>query len=277
MGTPTFYWYPNQNGGPSSVDLGEELSDLPVQAEVIGEPSPLPGHGVVALGIVHRVEIVLEDFGSGTNGTLAAQLEPMIAHLQVGGLVGFGRDSAKLFAARLPRKPTAGTTTIRPLSNIFTSWNASAALADNDRIILEEPFPGHRREYVQVNGTPSATAIVLDSPGTVYAYETPPIARYEDFWPVLYLDPKADPGGILTSERRRIWTLRLPLIWSPNLAASLWRPPGVAFPSLDTVGLTVLRSGTVHQGATLESAVRPRVSRSLLMGGPRIHNRGWIS
>jgi hypothetical protein len=201
----------------------------------------------------------------------------MLAHLSAGGLVGFSRDSAKLWAARLPRKPTAGTTTIRPLSNIFTAWNGSAAIADNDRLVAEEPFPGHRSEYLTVNGTPSATSVGLDSPGTVYSYQTPPIVRWEDFWPALYLDPGADLSQVLTSDQRRTWNLRLPLVWSPNLAASLWTPPGAAFGALDAVGQTVLRSSAMNHGATLESAIRPRVSRSLLMGGPRIHNRGWVT
>ena len=119
MGTPRIYYYPDDTGTLETVNLGETLSDLIDDQEVIGGQSTGDG-GVLQRtvdGTFWRVRVLLSRFGTSPgNDELERQLQSFTSHAQRGGPFIFSRDHDKTYAVKLASAPARGATSLTATS-----------------------------------------------------------------------------------------------------------------------------------------------------------------
>ena len=221
MGTPRIWYYPNNVGTLETVIIGETLSDLTDDQEVIGGQSTGDG-GVLQRttdGTFWRVRVLLSRFGSSPgNSELERQLQSFTSHAQRGGPFIFSRDHEKAWAVKLTTTPNRGTNSLTGSSvNGLYNLNNSAAVASGDELVIESAGREDRREIK--TGSNSGTAITLGV-GLTYSYRQTTFARWRDCYPVCFLE---DAGPIVRSDRRRNWTLDMTFTYSASAAVRLFR------------------------------------------------------
>lgn len=221
MGTPRIWYYPNNVGTLETVNLGETLSDLIDDQEVIGDQSTGDG-GVLQRtvdGSFWRVRVLLSRFGSAPgNSELERQLQIFTNHAQRGGPFVFSRDHDKTYAVKLSAAPARGATSLTATSNngLF-NINSSAGVVAGDELVIESAGREDRREIKL--GSNSGTAITLGA-GLTYSYTQTTFARWRDCYPVCFLE---SPDAIVRSDRRRNWTLDMTFTYSASAAVRLFR------------------------------------------------------
>lgn len=231
MGNPYFYWYPDEDAPLKTVDFGEALSDL--YEEPADQAVDAEGPDGVAwrtyLGGNRRVRIQLERFGSSTpaDSTLEMQLQSMESHLARGGVVGFSRDHAKTWCVGCSSTVLLSGATLIPADapNLFSSWSASAALADLDHLVVETPWPDSRRELVRAGDaiTTSTTLVPLDT-ALLHTFALGAVVRWRDFWPVLRRPASELARPLVHSDRRRNFTLDATFVYTPASVLALAGP-----------------------------------------------------
>tara|TARA_R100001443_G_scaffold112277_1_gene125709 strand:+ start:773 stop:1735 length:963 start_codon:yes stop_codon:yes gene_type:complete len=233
MGLPFFCWKP-QIPLPqrTHVDLGEELSDLQVTpVRVASDAVTLNGRYT---RLTHtpqlQVRIVLERF---KDRHLFRKLSAMINHLERGGYVTFGLDSAKAYGAKIKTEHTQNRTTIDVSSNLYKRYHPDSSSLDmlaasttapyGDEIVIESPPPIAAREYFTVVGATDAGSggarYKIDTSSTItgdmlrFDYPVDSFVRFSDFYPRLFLPESQVGGGLLTHDHRNTYTLDLPLTY----------------------------------------------------------------
>lgn len=214
MGYPAFYWYPVAGSTLEFLSLEDRLQDLDAVQTVEREDSI--GYNGVQFGALQQealeVRIVWERFGSNSPGSnnKERRLQSMMNHLLRGLPVGFARDADKCVAYKLASAPTRGTSTgTLTTRQLFYAWNASAALAANDELVLETAARECKREWKTVSGIVGSTLTYDDTTFNTFTGTT--FIRYRDFWPCLFL-PRTEAS--VESHRRRNWTLDLTLTYA---------------------------------------------------------------
>jgi hypothetical protein len=211
MGNAKFWYYPG--AALHEIDLGEGLSDLHV--------TPLRTHSDVFTmngGMFRQTQdsklqcrIILDRF---TSKTVAAELESMMAHLELGGIVSFSADADKAVAAYLTTTPGQGDTTIRHGNgkNLFSVFNSSAALSAGDYVCVQNGNPGLKREYSRILTQSNLLTTLTDAVRYDYPTTQSTLYRYRDFYPVLKMPEDAMNTASLTSDHRISYTLDLVMI-----------------------------------------------------------------
>ncbi len=221
MGTPRIYYYPDDTGTLEVVNLGEVLSDLTDDQEVIGGQSTGDG-GVLQRttdGSFWRVRVLLSRFGTTPGSSeLERQLQSFTSHAQRGGPFIFSRDHDKTYAVKLASAPARGTTALTATSvNGLYNLNSSARVTTGDDLVIENAGREDRRE-IKTGGNVT-TAITLGS-GLDYTYTQTTFVRWRDCYPVCFLEA---PEAIVRSDRRRNWSLDMTFTYSASAAVRLFR------------------------------------------------------
>lgn len=221
MGTPRIYYYPDDTGTLETVNLGETLSDLLDDQEVIGGQSTGDG-GVLQRtvdGTFWRVRVVLARFGSSPgNSELERQLQTFTNHAQRGGPFIFSGDHDKTYAVKLASPPSRGGTSLTATSaNGLFNINSGAGVSAGDELVIESAQREDRREIK--TGSASGTTITLGA-GLDYTFTQTTFVRWRDCYPVCFLE---DAGPIVRSDRRRNWTLDMTFTYSASAAVRLFR------------------------------------------------------
>lgn len=224
MGSATFYVYFEPDGPLEALACAPALSAL---EEMVGAVSAVSEamDGTATTTYTRptlKLRIEVERFGSvGADATEAA-LHALQNHLDRGGLVGFSKDHAKAFCGVIPSGLVQGSTVLRTRGNGFSAWSASGAVAANDQIVVESSTPTWRREILSVASV--SGSVVTASTGLRYAHvDTSCIVRWRDFYPVLFR-PESERGReMVTTDKRRNYTLDVTLEYSVEMSVALFR------------------------------------------------------
>lgn len=234
MGFPFFTWWPHQSRLGTvrqTITFNEGLSDLQIspRREVIDTYALDGSRKRELLRPSLDVRIVLERY---TDRDLFRRLNSMINHLERGGIVAFGRDSAKAYSTRLvadiPPDSTAftvgevETTTYHPDS-------ASVSPAVGDEITIESGPPLAKREQHVIEAVASAGTgfqIDIDDSGVVdstYDYfPSGSIVRHSDFFPTMYQPTSQVGADVNTHDHRISYTLDITLTYMiPRVAIEI--------------------------------------------------------
>ena len=232
MPSPFFTWWPHQTrstSGRETITLSEDLSDLQVtpKRDVVETYSVHGGRSVELLRPWVEVRIVLERF---TDRALFRKFSAMINHLERGGVVAFGLDSAKAWMVRTREPIYQGNATVDGTGNIATAYHADSlstyVLAVDDEIIVESGPPAAKREYHVLTaisggtgGTTGTTVVTIDpsssTPTNAFRddYADGCLIRYSDFWPTLILPGSGVGSAMLSHDHRISYTLDLNLVY----------------------------------------------------------------
>lgn len=246
MGNPRFYYSPGDVEEIEEVDLGESLQDLQEDPAAVRADS-FGGDGSFFTqysGQAFQVRIMLERFGTSGSSSLERKLGAMLNHLQRGGVVCFSRDHAKTWCSFMSSAYARGTTTVGTLGNMLSGLSASAELVSGDEVVIENEEPYGYREIRSVSSY-AARSITLGE-GLVYPYNRapglmPPMIRWRDFYPGLYLRADDSRGQRIRPDARRNWTLDLSLYWSPVSFIGAFYAPRLAAPDLGVFGVSADR------------------------------------
>lgn len=220
MGSPTFFFYPEDGGPLVTVALPTLLADLRdergavahVPVDAVGLPTSILERTTLS------VRIAFGPYGHQTYGPLLHRgMQLLQDHLDRGGVAGFSRDSAKAWCGVIPGTPNQGGVTLRTGGNGFTAWG-SASLAAGDELVIEEGAPGWRTETVTYSSASGGTLTVAGlgpSSGFAYSYKTAPIlVRHRDFFPVLWRKEEDRGTPLMESNRRISWSADFRLEYS---------------------------------------------------------------
>jgi len=250
MASPFFTWWPHMSGllgARETITLSEDMSDLQVtpRRDVIDTYSLHGGRSREMLRPWLDVRLVLERF---TDRDLFRKFSAMINHLERGGVVAFGLDSSKAWAATTATYTQQGDMRVycgKVITEKYHAASASVEPAATDEFVIESGPPTGKREYHLIHsavGSPTS-AVVIDidsstsSPTTMFRDDYPigSRVRFSDFYPTLILDAGAVGTGLLTHDHRISYTLDLPLVYvlpidQPDVTEAEGDEPGDATP-----------------------------------------------
>lgn len=228
MAYPFFSWFPHQRSTGTSylevIDLTEDLSDLQItpKRDVVDTFSLHGGRSRELLRPWLGVRITLDRF---TDRQLFRAFSAMINHLERGGSIAFGVDSAKVWAARLNNRIDPLDTTAYFDGNVATAHHATLCetLVEGDEFVVESGPPLAKREYqlagtVTTTGSPVTGGTIridtsMPTPTFFDYYTEGAMIRYSDFYPTLILPPGAVGSAMLTHDHRISYTLDLDLVY----------------------------------------------------------------
>lgn len=267
MASPFFTWWPHMSGttgARETITLSEDMSDLQVtpRRDVVDTYALSGGRSRELLRPWLEVRLVLERF---TDRALFRQFSAMINHLERGGIVAFGLDSSKAWAARTAIYTSQGDMRVYAGSVLTKQYHAdslSVSVSNGDEFVIESGAPTGKREYQLVHsavGSPT-TPVVIDldpsasSPSLMFRDDYPigSQVRFSDFYPTLILPGDAVGSALLTHDHRISYTLDLPLVYvlpidNPDVV-------GGDEPGASTVG-TVDQSDKIFAGVASSGSV----------------------
>jgi hypothetical protein len=225
MGMPFFTWWPHQSRTGTTrqtITLTEDLSDLQImpKRDVVDTYAIDGGRVRELLRPYVDVRIVLERY---TDRDLFRRFNSMINHLERGGVVAFGLDSAKAWACRLDREAGPNAISLTVGANETTTYHADSASASpsvGDELTIESSPPIAKREQHLVESvtalSPGFKISIDDSDVVDSLYDYFPagsLVRHSDFFPTLIL-PQSGVGAMSNTHDHRIsYTLDLTLTY----------------------------------------------------------------
>lgn len=259
MGTPRFYYYPDPGGSLTEGALNRSLTrleqiDQPLRTDVYGgEQRPW----VQFFGTRRRVRLVWERISLLTTAGRAdlRTLQAVIAHLQVGGVVGFSADNTKTWCAAPgigARVWSRGSTSLFTTANLLAAWAPLASIAAADEVVIEShPVYGLAEQRLVASWTSSTRTLALDSEKLVFDYQdTDPLLRWYRSWPALRLPADALPNAPIVNERGLHFDCTLTLEVEPQIHR-VTSPQAGGGAKLSALGNTTSRLGGARE--TLES------------------------
>lgn len=225
MGFPFFTWWPHQSRLGTvrqTITLTEDLSDLQItpRRTVVDTYALDGGRKRELLMPSLDVRIVLERY---SDRDLFRRFNSMINHLERGGMVAFGLDSAKAYACRLTTDVAPDTTNLIVGANETTAYHpdsASAAPAVGDEITIESSPPLAKREshiVEAVSASGDGFDIAIDDSGVVDSlfdyFPEDSLVRFSDFFPTLYQPANQVGAAVNTHDHRISYTLDLTLTY----------------------------------------------------------------
>jgi len=257
--TARVYLYPRTGVSVEKVDLSgsASLTDLQRDPTKVAGYARTYGGSLVSTvsGGYDRVRVVVERASEREDSVSAFRdkAHAIIDHLQRGGRIGFALDSAKACVHRVTSAVIPGSTSLNVTQSAAKTWESSAALAVNDRVVVSSALPLRMREEGTVASVPGSYpgAVTLDRAVWFRHTGAPVILRHYGFFPALRLDPDAAGEPLIVSERGYVFTLSLPLIEEVDAVAEI----------VQSTGFVLKESGTLF-GDFVAGQQSPRVSRS---------------
>ena len=210
-----FYWYPDEDGGLSTITLAKPLTEMH-ETRAPDRVSAKRGDGSSANAVwlsATRVRIVLERGLSAGNVRDLRQLED---HLHRGLPVGFAREHTKAWAA-FGGSTFRGFTYVVAGASAFPTWE-SASLASGDEVVIESAPPEGEIEMHAISSVSSTTGYVtLNGETILRSFAGPIIVRHRDFYPALRMPDDRLGHPMVTTERRLSWTLDVELEVIPDI------------------------------------------------------------
>jgi hypothetical protein len=215
MAASRFYWY----GAGSARLLTLDVYPAALQADVesVAEGvSPLSGRTVrVQQGVRWRVTVELQAVAE----TDRYGLRTLVSHLQRGGAVGFARDPGKAWLGWVQTAINPGASSFLTSGGAqMLAWEASAALASGDRMIVQSQNPEGIIEEPVLSGL-NLGLVSLSTPTHGRMAQTPIAVRPYGFWPVLVMEPGDEPE--IRSDRELYYDVTLTLTEHPAHLAAL--------------------------------------------------------
>lgn len=226
MGLPRFYYYPDPGGSLTEAALNRALSRL----EQIDQPQRTDVYGGEQRaweqfhGTRRRVRLVWERVSLLTTAGRAdyRALQAVVAHLQVGGVVGFSADSTKTWCAAPgigARVWARGSTSLFTTANLLAAWAPLASLAAADQIIVEShPVYGLAEQRLVSSWTSSTRTLAFDSEKLIFDFrDTDALLRWYRCWPALRLPADALSTAPITNDRGITFDCALTLEVEPQI------------------------------------------------------------
>lgn len=211
------YWWPSRLATSSreTVDLGMAWSKMDAmpskRRRVQSEGGDLRIY-TQNYGATHGIRLVSERF---SDDDLACDLEAVVAHLSVGGLIGATLTQAKSWAGWLKQSVKRGDTV---LYVGLTDWYGGGTPVAGDYVTIESAHPQASFETCKITSvTTQANRYTLTLTDPLrYRHSTEPVlVRSRDFWPCLRLPADSDPSQILTTDYRINYTFEVELETDP--------------------------------------------------------------
>jgi hypothetical protein len=225
MGFPFFTWLPHQTTEVSpyreTITLSEDLTDMQItpRRDTFESYSIFGGRSRENLRAWMDVRITLDRFN---DRNLFLKFRNLIDHLERGGSVAFGNDSAKCYSAAMRKVCRQRNIGVDLGRNLHKSRHADAPdqLAVGDEIVLESFPPKAGREYHTIKSVSGSTLETFYNFGPSGAevlaqddYAINSRVRHADYFPTLIL-PSSEVGSLmLTHDRRITFTLDLNLTY----------------------------------------------------------------
>lgn len=226
MGFPFFTWWPHQSRlgtTRQTITLTEDLSDLQItpRRTVIDTYAIDGGRKRELLRPSLDVRIILERY---SDRDLFRRFNSMINHLERGGMVAFGLDSAKAWACRTTIDIAPDSTNLIVGDSETTTYHADSASASptvGDEITIESAPPLAKRESHIIETVSSLSgggfdigiddSDVVDSTFDYFPEDS--LVRFSDFFPTLYQPSNQVGAPSNTHDHRISYTLDLTLTY----------------------------------------------------------------
>ena len=215
MGSPTFYWYPGGEGHLEELTIPDEVGIGDLQytpSQVIGNAYSIHGaRFAVTFSGYDEIILSLSDFSSEA---FRRRLEALQRHLQAGFAISFAIDADKAWASFAAGLPGQDDTTIVTTGPQW-GYNASAALAEDDEIIIQHPPPLTFKAEPHLISSVTGVGTLNLQTDLVYNYsQYACLVRHRDFYPVL-TSITSGLEALVTDDRRRLYsfTARLRMSW----------------------------------------------------------------
>jgi len=146
MGNAAIYWYPSENAGLETIDIGEGFAgDLEVEEVAMGGYATSLTHRFDApMGSFLRVSL-RHTFGSAGH-SLYRSLMALQNHLNRGGYCGIATNTTKAWAAFATARVFRDQAVIQCRAPQFYNLT-SPTIASGDEIVIESAVPESRREW----------------------------------------------------------------------------------------------------------------------------------
>lgn len=215
MATPRIWWYPAGEGHIEELEIPAEVgvSDLqfsPVQ--VGGQAFSFSGQRFSA--IVSGYDEIILSLANFDSEAFRRRLEALQRHLQAGFTCALALDKSKAWAGVAASSVPQDSTSVVTTGNLW-AFNSSAALAQDDEVIIQHPPPATFKAEPHLVSSVSGVGTVNLQTDLAFDYtDAPTLVRHRDFYPILVcVNSSMQP--LVTSERRRAYsfTARLRLSW----------------------------------------------------------------
>ena len=229
MGFPFFTWWPHQSRlgtTRQTITLTEGLSDLQItpRRDIVDTYTIDGGRKRELLRPYVDVRIVLERY---TDRGLFRDLNSLINHIERGGTVAFGLDSAKAWACHLDEDIGPNTKPFLVGENETTSYHADSASTSptvGDEIIIESSPPVAKRESHVLHSVSSRSdssggfKLDIDPAGDEEAstfdyFPEGSLVRFSDFFPTMIMPTQAVGSAMNTHDHRISYTLDMTLTY----------------------------------------------------------------
>lgn len=210
MGTPRFYYYPQTGGSLEEATLNRALSrldqlDQPQRIDVYAGDQGAWG---AFYGTRRRVRLTWERISLLTAAGREdyRTLQAVIAHLQIGGYVGFSADHAKTWVASPGigvRVWGRGASSLFTSANLLSAWAPLATLSSGDQVAIEShPIFGQAEIRPVSSWTAATRTLALDGESLAFDFtDTSPLLRWYRCWPALRMPADALSTPPITNER----------------------------------------------------------------------------
>lgn len=201
-----FWWYPGDEGHVETLEIPDEvgISDLQyAPAQVTGQAYSLSGSRLTAL--VSGYDEITLSLANWDSEVFRRRLEALQRHLQAGFPVSLALDHTKAWASFAAGSPGQDDTTIVTTGNQW-AYNASAALANGDEILIQHPPPATFKAEPHLISSVTGIGTLNLQTDLVFNYtDSPVLVRHRDFYPILTC-VNASIQPLVTSVRRRVYS-----------------------------------------------------------------------
>ena len=227
MGFPFFTWWPHQSRTGTSrqiITFTEGLSDIQItpRRDVIDTYALDGGRKRELLRPYMDVRIVLERY---TDRGLFRDLNAMINHLERGGVVAFGTDSAKAWACNTNKEHPPKSKFLQVRTSETTMYHPDSETTDpvvGDEFVIESSPPLAKRESHIIESlidTGELLSLGIDPSSadvekfTFDYYPENSLCRFSDFFPTLIQPAGAVGAPVNTHDHRISYTLDITLTY----------------------------------------------------------------
>jgi hypothetical protein len=218
MSQTKIYWYPMGSGNLETITLGfvSDLQDDDPEVEAATAETIAGGMYRQLYGDWRRVVVMRQHLRPqlGTDAEAIRGLRSLQSHLLAGYSIGLAVGSGSAFGSYTVAGASRGVDVIGIPANTYAAWDASAALANGDEIVIQSPSPDGAREVHEVNTVTAIGSTFLVSLTRPLRYDHPGrmLVRKRTFYPHLKMpEDQLQVPIVTTSTRGQTFDLRLEL------------------------------------------------------------------